>query len=136
MVALKRAQIRRGLSGVDVTVMSSKGRARSFSPTWELVTGHKNKTISNDDYAYAYGALLNLVTADDWEWLQEQRDINQEVCLLCYCRDGSFCHTHLISMYAQALLPDVFECQTLPPKSVLDTAWCLEITDGYNNQVQ
>ena len=136
MVALKRAQIRRDAIGVDVTVMSSKGRAKSLAPTWELVMGHKNGTISNDEYAYAYGALLNLVSSDDWNWLQEQEDANNEVYLLCYCRDGKFCHTHLIGLYAQALLPEVFQCQTSPPESVLETAWHLELAGINNNQVQ
>jgi len=136
MVALKRAQINRNAKGIDVTVMTSKGRARALAPTWELVMGHKNGSVSNDAYAYAYGALLNLVTSDDWNWLKEQEDENKEVCLLCYCRDDKFCHTHLIGLYAQAILPDVFECKTSPPEPVLETAWCLELAGSNNNEVQ
>lgn len=136
MVALKRSQIRRDAIGVDVTVMSSKGRAKSFAPTWELVMGHKNSTISDNEYAYAYGALLNLVSSDDWNWLQEQSGTNDEVYLLCYCRDEKFCHTHLIGLYAQAILPEVFECQTSPPESVLKTDWYFELAGSHTNQVQ
>lgn len=136
MVALKRAQIRRDATGIDVTVMSSTGRAKSLAPTWELVMGHKNKTITNNDYAYAYGALLNLVSSDDWHWLKKQEDANHEVVLLCYCKDGKFCHTHFIGLYAQALLPEVFECRTSPPESVLETSWYLELAGLSENRVQ
>lgn len=135
MVAVKRGQIRRDATGVDVTVMSSKGRAKSLAPTWELVMGHKNGAIDNDEYAYAYGALLGLVALDDWVWLEEQNS-DGDVILLCYCRDGKFCHTHLIGLFAQTVLPDKFECQTNPPESVLATNWYTELVSSQNIQVQ
>ena len=42
MVELTRTQIRPGVKGVDVTVKSAVGFARSFAPTWKMVMGYKN----------------------------------------------------------------------------------------------
>jgi len=130
MVDLTRAQIRRGVIGVDVTVMSSKGHAKSLAPTWELVMGHKNGTLSDDDYAYAYGALLRMVPSVSWEWLQSQADEDNNVTLLCYCKDGKFCHTHMIGLFAQSIMPDTFSFKSQPPESILETQWYLELAES------
>ena len=123
MVAIKRAQLNRHSQGVDVTVMSSKGKANQFAPTWELVTGHKSGIIDDDSYAMAYGSLLKLVSQDTWDWLAEDCSVDGTVTLLCYCKDDKYCHTHLIALYAASSRPTLFTCDTNPPQSVLNTQW-------------
>ena len=95
MVKLSRAQIRPGVKGVDVTVKSAVGFARSFAPTWKMVMGYKNGTLTEAQYTEQYMKILDAVSVEAWRWLYAQA-VNGEVVLLCYCRDGWFCHTHLI----------------------------------------
>ena len=108
MVKLTRAQIRPGVKGVDVTVKSSKGFARAFSPTWSMVMGYKNGTLTEAQYTEQYLKILGAVSVEAWRWLYAQAAEGGEVVLLCFCRDGQFCHTHLIIQYAVAKYPKAF----------------------------
>ncbi len=113
MVKLTRAQIRPGVKGVDVTVKSAKGFARSFAPTWKMVMGYKNGTLTEAQYTEQYMTILDAVSVEAWRWLYAQA-ANGEVVLLCYCRDLDaqgrpvFCHTHLIVQYAAEKYPKAF----------------------------
>jgi len=86
MVKLTRAQIRPGVKGVDVTVKSAKGYAGVFSPTWPMVMGYKNGTLTEAQYTEQYMKILGAVSVEAWRWLYAQA-VNGEVVLLCYCRD-------------------------------------------------
>lgn len=118
MVGLTRSQVARGATGLDITVMSSKGHAKSFAPTWSMVRGHKSGSMSDAEYTRMYGRLLDAVPQQAWSWLADQAS-DGRVNLLCYCRDGNFCHTHLLAMYAAAVFPEEFSCLTNPPESVV-----------------
>src|SRR5512145_1067483 len=107
MIKLTRAQIRPGVKGVDVTVKSAVGFARSFAPTWHMVMGYKNGTLTEGQYTEQYMKILNAVSVEAWRWLYAQA-VNGEVTLLCYCRDGWFCHTHLLIDYACKKYPKAF----------------------------
>ncbi len=108
MITLKRAQIRRGVEGIDVTVKSAKGLARAFAPTWEMVMGHKQGTLTNEAYTAKYLAMLDVVPDHCWEWLANQGNPDNEVTILCFCRDEWFCHTHIIIDYATEHHSDKF----------------------------
>ena len=116
MVKLTRAQIRPGVKGVDVTVKSAKGFARSFAPSWGMVMGYKNGTLTEAQYTEQYMKILDAVSVEAWRWLYAQA-VNGEVVLLCYCRDKDasgnrvFCHTHLITDYATEKYPQAFRTQ-------------------------
>ncbi len=84
MVKLTRAQIRPGVKGVDVTVKSAKGYARAFSPTWQMVMGYNNGTLTEAQYTEQYMKILGAVSVEAWRWLYAQA-VNGEVVLLCYC---------------------------------------------------
>ena len=90
MVKLTRAQIRPGVKGVDVTVKSAVGFARSFTPTWSMVMGYKNGTLTEAQYTEQYMRILGTVSVEAWRWLYAQA-VNGEVTVTCYCRDGWFC---------------------------------------------
>jgi len=47
-------------------------------------------------YTKQYMKILGAVSAEAWRWLYAQAAEGGEVTLLCYCRDGQFCHTNLI----------------------------------------
>ena len=107
MVKLSRAQIRPGVRDVDVTVQSAVGFARSFAPNWSMVMGYKNGTLTEAQYTEQYMKILNDVSVGAWRWLYAQA-VNGEVVLLCFCRDGQFCHTNLIIRYATEKYPKAF----------------------------
>ncbi len=108
MVKLSRAQIRPGVKGVDVTVKSAKGFARSFAPSWRMVMGYKNGTLTEAQYTEQYVRILGAVSVEAWRWLYAQATESGEVTLLCYCRDEQFCHTNLIIQFATEKYPKAF----------------------------
>jgi uncharacterized protein YeaO (DUF488 family) len=121
MVKLSRAQIRPGVKGVDVTVKSATGFARSFAPSWRMVMGYKNGTLTEAQYSEQYMKILDAVSVEAWRWLYAQAAEGGEVVLLCYCRDVDaqgrrvFCHTRLIAAYAAAKFPKAFvDCANAP----------------------
>ena len=83
MVVIKRAQMRPGVNGVDVTVKSATGFARSFAPTWNMVMGHKRGTLIDAQYTTQYTKILDAVSVEAWRWLYTQA-VNGEVTLLCF----------------------------------------------------
>ena len=107
MVKLTRAQVRPGVKGVDVTVKSAVGYARSFAPTWSMVMGYKNGTLTEAQYTEQYVRILDAVSIEAWRRLYAQA-VNREVVLLCYCREGQFCHTNLIIQFATEKYPKAF----------------------------
>jgi len=90
--------------GVDTTVKSATGLWKAFAPTWTMVMGVKHGQLSHDDYTAQYHAMLAQVDANVWEALAQ----HERVTFLCYCRDGWFCHTHLLIDYAVAPWPERF----------------------------
>jgi hypothetical protein len=42
------------VKGVDVTVKSAEGFARSFAPSWSMVMGYKNGTLTEAQYTEQY----------------------------------------------------------------------------------
>lgn len=104
MTILGRAQIRPGVQGIDTTVKSSEGLWRAFAPRWEMVMGHKQGRLTDAQYAEQYECILDRVPATVWDALAAQ----PAQTLLCYCRDGWFCHTRLIIAYAVSKWPERF----------------------------
>lgn len=105
MTILKRVQIRTGVCGIDTTVKSAQGPYRALAPTWDMVMGYKNKRLSEEEYTAQYAAILQRVPAKVWDTFADQN----EVILLCYCRDHVFCHTHLIISHLVQCLPERFQ---------------------------
>lgn len=67
---LTRAQIRPGVKGVDVTAKSALGFARAFSPTWSMVMGYKNGTLTTESKSWAVdpktGVKKALTSNGEW----------------------------------------------------------------------
>jgi len=120
-VKLTRGQIGSG-GGIDITVKSAVGQARAFAPTWAMVTRHKSGLIGDREYSAAYHQILSHV--DDLgavRWLY-RLGITQggQIKLLCYCRDGVFCHTHLAIDFLVKHYPNLFEDGRLPREDIDD----------------
>ena len=104
MTILMRAQIRPGVLGIDTTVKSAQELWRTFAPRWEMVIGHKKGTVSDAEYTEQYAKILDRVPDVVWDTLAER----ETQTLLCYLRNGWFCHTHLIIAYAIGHWPERF----------------------------
>ena len=106
MNILRRPQIRASVQGIDTTVKSAQGPFRALAPTWDMVMGYKNKTLSEAGYRTQYSVILQRVSAKVWDTLAD----HAELLLLCYCRDdASFCHTHLIISHLVQCWPERFQ---------------------------
>ena len=74
-VKLTRAQFRPGVRGVDVTIKSAVGFARSLGPTWKIVMGYKNETLTEAQYTEQYMKILGAVSVEAWRWLYAQATV-------------------------------------------------------------
>lgn len=80
---------RAGITVVDSTV---KGKSLLFAPTWDIVMGHKNGTVSDQEYRDVYLAKMRQSWIDHraaWEEFLRQ---DGWVAIGCYCDPGCFCH--------------------------------------------
>ena len=104
MTRLTRAQIRQGVSGIDTTVKSAQGIWRALAPSWDMVMGYKQGTLSWEAYCAQYAKFLARVPNAVWDALAQE----EQRTLLCYCRDGWNCHTHEIIDFAVRQFPARF----------------------------
>jgi len=100
MLQLTRAHIsyaKRVPGPVNVTIKSSVGLARMFTPTWDMVMEHKRGRLTNTDYTAQYHSILNKLTKEQvLAFYDQQREAGPTCTFLCFCQDGRFCHTHLL----------------------------------------
>jgi len=76
---------------LDITVKSAAGDAKALAPTWDLVMGHKQKRISDEQYVQGYLTLLRKrYKQDSGPFLRILQ--RESVTLCCYCKAGAFCH--------------------------------------------
>lgn len=90
----------RGPRGLDVTIKSARGFARSFAPTsWEMVLGAKNGTIPHEEYQTWYiGVLDESRKAHEKDWAK-LLGLGQ-VVLECFCASPPvWCHRRYLSEY-------------------------------------
>jgi uncharacterized protein YeaO (DUF488 family) len=73
-----------------------------------MVMGHKRGELTNDAYVQAYTEILRRLDRTWWAALEQHFRGQQILTLKCYCRDGAFCHTHLIIEHAVREYPDLF----------------------------
>ena len=82
-----------GRDRLDVTVKSGD---KVFAPTWDMVMGYKKGSISWEEYTRQYTALMRQSYARNTaRWLEVLAQ--DEVTLVCYCRDDEECHRRLLA---------------------------------------
>lgn len=87
---------------LDTTVKSGN---RLFAPSWEMVMGHKEGTISDAEYTATYLARMaksRLEHPAGWATLLD----HTKVAVMCYCTPGKFCHRHLFVPIMKQYLED------------------------------
>ena len=109
MVTLSRASMwnsKTVVNPIDVTVKSSKKLGRYFAPTWAMVMGYKSGTLSDTLYTTQYREKLGKLY---WPPILEELEKFDHITFLCYCKDGSFCHTHLLIDYLVENFHSIFK---------------------------
>ena len=84
-----------GILLLDTTVKSGYAQV---APTWEMVLGSKDGTVSEENYTRQYYDILDYsrrVNPNFWASLLRL----EKVALGCYCARGKFCHRHLLVEY-------------------------------------
>lgn len=87
---------------LDITVKSGDLR---LAPTWNMVKGIKNGTMTKNEYTWQYYELIEKSIEDDKEfWLELiKRD---ELIVACYCKAFKFCHRYLLVSVFEKLCKD------------------------------
>lgn len=64
-----------------------------FVPTSKIVWGHKNGSVSDEEYTRVYTLLLQVRMQKIKNWIKE----NEYAILLCACPNGNFCHRYIVA---------------------------------------
>ena len=84
-----------GILLLDTTVKSGY---KQVAPSWEMVLGSKDGSMSEEKYTALYHDILDYsrrVNPNFWASLLRL----EKVALGCYCARGKFCHRHLLAKY-------------------------------------
>lgn len=85
--------------GDDRFDISVKGKLHpEFAPTWSMVKGIKEGTMTEDEYTKLYHDLM----INSWKNKRDAWDrlLSMDmVTLVCFCPNGSFCHRYLLAGY-------------------------------------
>ena len=95
-------------SNSDRTDITIKSGWKTFAPTWDMVMGLKNGTLTEQEYTEQYRQLMIKSRTEhyhDW-WSLLLRD---EVTLVCFCRKGAFCHRVLLAKLLEEWYPNLCE---------------------------
>lgn len=88
---------------IDTTVRSGNDLIKeNLAPTWDMVAGIKAGKLSESDYSAMYLDRIrhmNEACVHQFERLAYGEGDVTDVVLGCYCREGAFCHRHLLQRY-------------------------------------
>lgn len=85
---------------LDTTVKSGYSL---FAPTWDMVMGIKNGTMSEEEYSKLYrDKLIQSWMSKREDWMKFLND-DTPTALACYCKPGEFCHRILLKDFLQQL---------------------------------
>lgn len=98
----RKAFLKEFLDGIflDSTVKTGIGR---YAPTWPMVLGHKDGTVSDEEYTLLYREMM----LRSWIYdrtafvspVKQAYDSGIPLAVACYCKPGKFCHRHLLVEY-------------------------------------
>lgn len=98
-----------GPDRTDLTVKGQDRMGKYFAPTWEMVMGVKNGTMSEQDYIDLYvpntrntSTVLGRVPVKAWEWLLGVPTRT----FVCFCNKDDFCHRNILLNYLLKQLSD------------------------------
>lgn len=105
---------------IDTTVKS--GGNSPFKPTWDIVMGHKNGTVTDAEYTQTYRQIL----IQSYQSRRSEWDtflVKGKVAVACYCQPGKFCHRHLLVKALESAcrshrIPFVYKGEILDASSI------------------
>lgn len=69
----------------------------TFAPTWNIITGLHQHTLSETEYQEQYLDTMKLSYKTNTSMWQSMILDKDEVVLCCYCLPNSFCHRYLLA---------------------------------------
>lgn len=82
-----------GIRCINTTVKSG---GPEFAPTWAMVLGSKDGTLSAEDYAQQYEALMRDSQERYYQYWEDLILSDEPFSIYCYCSAGNFCHRLLL----------------------------------------
>lgn len=92
-------------SGEDRTDITAKGKDpiwSDFAPEWDMVMGHKEGRITDQQYIDRYMKILHKVKRESWEELFSR----ETRTFVCFCAKEAFCHRNILLNYLLAQYGD------------------------------
>lgn len=105
-----------GTDRLDITVKGQDPIGKLFAPTWPMVMGLKNGSMTEEQYTQMYHRKLNdLFTTSLWQDLinplwQDLIKVGR-VTLVCFCPPNAFCHRVLLAQYLQGMNWGVYRAE-------------------------
>lgn len=87
---------------LDITVKGQDPLGKHFAPTWEMVMGIKNSTMTQEQYESQYAKIINQAPKEAWEELLSFAYHRGCVTFVCFCKAGEFCHRVLLARWLSA----------------------------------
>ena len=89
-----------GPNRIDITVKGQHPDWKYFAPTWDMVKGVKNGTLSEEEYIRIYLDIIVGVHTSIWDKLLQY----EEIVLVCFCPENAFCHRNILTRYITSTL--------------------------------
>lgn len=91
-----------GKDRLDITVKGKDPIGRVFAPTWKIVMGSKEGTISWAEYSLMYRDLMRKsYSTNNYIW--DEILSRDTVTLVCFCKNVRHCHRYLLAGYFSKL---------------------------------
>jgi hypothetical protein len=100
-----------GRDRLDITVKGNCPAGKLYAPTWDMVNGIKQGTMTKEEYEGAYYNLLITRWKSHGEEMSQLVKIVQgdpmnnvpprDLTLVCFCPANTFCHRHLLVKFLQ-----------------------------------
>lgn len=90
-----------GQDRLDITVKGNCPAGKEFAPTWPMVMGVKNGSMTEAEYTEQYFSLLiGRYKADSETTINLVNMVSdRDLTVVCFCPNGSFCHRYLLVRY-------------------------------------
>ena len=89
-------------AGIPVLNTTIKCGEKVFAPTWEIVLAVKSKAITEEEYTTRYTNLMRYSFSVNRERWFEVANM-PVVAIACMCKEGKFCHRHLLVKMFEAV---------------------------------
>jgi len=86
-----------GPDRLDITVKGQDALGKHFAPTWKMVMGTKNGTMTEDEYVQQYVKIIDRVPVNILKQLFDFADKHGSITFVCFCPEYAFCHRNILT---------------------------------------